>query len=258
MAVATDTSGKIVKSTCPHCGTKGVAFTIDAVHHRPQPFGVSDQWDTFAVCGLCGRGVIAVFEASKDGLYGRTREDFFSAYPRLLGVLPPPPSLGAPRHTPKNVASFVRQAKASLPEKSWDASVIMSRKALEAALKDKFDDLGDRLRLVDRIDEAAKQGYLTSDLAKWAHHIRLGASDKVLLSEAWAGARGGLSARAWPLGDEFDQGDGQADNADRHQPQLLVEGGKLLGHVRPHARDVGLQLRLDGGQVGFGLRPQLL
>ena len=118
---------------------------------------------------VCADEVLSPYlKPPKTVLYGRTREDFFSAYPRLLGVLPPPPSLGAPRHTPKNVASFVRQAKASLPEKSWDASVIMSRKALEAALKDKFDDLGDRLRLVDRIDEAAKQGYLTSDLAKWA------------------------------------------------------------------------------------------
>ena len=47
----------------------------------------------------------------------------------------------------------------------------MFRKALEAALKNKFPEIEGTL--YDRIEEAAKEGGLTPDLAKWSHQIRL-------------------------------------------------------------------------------------
>lgn len=38
------------------------------------------------------------------------------------------------------------------------------------------------------------------------------------------------------LRDEFDEGDGQDDNADRHQPQTFAEGSKVLGHLGTQPR----------------------
>ena len=53
----------------------------------------------------------------------------------------------------------------------------------------------------------------------------------------WSKGKGrGLSAH---LGNKFDQRDGQADNANGHDPQLFVEGGKLLGHLGSHGRHIG-------------------
>ena len=174
MARDTNASGRTVKTTCPYCRAKGVAIRISAVHYRrntiTRPF--YRQWDTLGICGLCDGGVLAVFENVNHEFYGGTWADFLTANPRLISVFPSPPSFSAPRHTPDNVASFVRQAKASLPE-NWDASGVMSRKALEAALKDKLPDIKDKVSLYARIKEAAEQQVLTQALADWADQIRL-------------------------------------------------------------------------------------
>ena len=49
----------------------------------------------------------------------------------------------------------------------------MSRKALEAALKDKLPEIEDKVSLYARIKKAAEQQVLTQALADWADHIRL-------------------------------------------------------------------------------------
>ena len=49
----------VFQADCPRCGTKSVAFTVcyERTWSRNQPF----RWDTFAICGCCGRGVVATF-----------------------------------------------------------------------------------------------------------------------------------------------------------------------------------------------------
>ena len=169
---------KIVKATCPHCRTKGVALEVRAIQYwneeaMASPSGFFNNWDTFATCGLCQRGVVVVFQPPRDiPRSGDTWKDFLRADPPLLEVLPPPPSSRAPRHTPDNVASFLKQAKASLPG-NCDAAGAMFRKTLETALKDKLPQIEDKVPLAARIKKAAEQQALTPDLAKWADKIRL-------------------------------------------------------------------------------------
>lgn len=92
------------------------------------------------------------------------------------GIVPPPPETGAPEHTPPNAARFFEQGMENLPG-NWDAAGAMFRKALETGLKKKFPDIkGD---LYTRIEKAAEQHKLTSDLAAWSHQVRLGGRDAV-------------------------------------------------------------------------------
>ena len=174
MAIGTNASERIVKITCPHCHTKGVAITIRAAHYRIDtitgPF--YGEWHTLGICGLCDRGVLAVFENLTRASYEGTWGDFIIANPRLIRVFPSPPSFSAPRHTSPDVALFVKQAKASLPE-NCDAAGAMFRKALETALKDKLPGIDDKIPLRARIKRAAAQEVLTQDLAKWADQIAL-------------------------------------------------------------------------------------
>ena len=46
----------IFTADCAHCGTKSVAFTITAETPTDE-----DEWDTFAICGFCGRASLASF-----------------------------------------------------------------------------------------------------------------------------------------------------------------------------------------------------
>ena len=68
---------------------------------------------------------------------------------------------------------------------NYDAAGAMFRTTLETALKIKFPKTK-ATNLKNRINKAVEQGNLTSDLAAWAHEIRLGGNDAVheeLLSE---------------------------------------------------------------------------
>ena len=99
MAIDTDASGQIVRTTCPYCHTKGVAITIYAVHYRTRIFTSPSysqhaplgKWDTLGICGLCERGVLAVFQESRKGDSDGTWDDFLTADPRLIEVFPSPP-----------------------------------------------------------------------------------------------------------------------------------------------------------------------
>ena len=157
----------VFKNDCPHCGTKSVAFTIISQWRAPKTVSL---WDTLAYCGQCGRGILATFnmpkgKGPKDLLGISTNAEIFRPT-----VLPSPPSTGAPEHTPPNVSRFFTQGVENLPG-NWDAAGSMFRKALEAALKNKFPDVeGD---LYHRIEGAKQAGGMTADLAEWSHQIRL-------------------------------------------------------------------------------------
>ena len=172
MVIDTNASGRIVKTTCPYCHTKGVAVTIYAVYFRMGNIDIPSYWDTLGICGLCGRGVLAVFQDREPRFYDGTWDDFLTDGSRLIGVFPSSPSFSAPKHTPAPVALFVKQAKASLPE-NCDAAGAMFRKALETALKDKLPGIDDKIPLRVRIKRAAAQQVLTQDLADWADQIAL-------------------------------------------------------------------------------------
>ena len=146
----------VFKCDCPRCGTKDIGFS------SINEIATNRGRDFFAKCGRCEGGIVV----RVPGHLGLKNEK------RILPgmeVAPELQSTGAPLHTPDNVGRFFEQGMENLPN-GWDAAGAMFRKALDTALKSKFPDIkGD---LVKRIQKAADNGFLTKDMAEWAHHIR--------------------------------------------------------------------------------------
>ena len=164
----------IFGADCPHCGIRGVAFTIASEQLvRTDP---ALLFDTFAICGRCGRGILASFEP----IGGESPTRLLQAgRGHQLGsptISPAAPSTGAPDRTPERAADYYRQGMENLPG-NLDAASSMFRSALEAGLREKFPDIEGTLN--QRIERAADQGGLTPDLAKWAHQIRLSGNEAV-------------------------------------------------------------------------------
>ena len=164
----------IFQADCPHCGIRGVAFTV----LTDLPVGIDSLplFDTFAACGRCGRAIVANFESRTGDTPKQLLQSGHRSYLNLMSLTPTAPSTGAPDRTPERAANYYRQGMENLPN-NLDAAVSMFRSALEAGLREKFPDIEGTL--YKRIEDAADQGGLTSDLADWAHHIRLGGNDAV-------------------------------------------------------------------------------
>ena len=161
------------KADCPHCGTKSVAFTILNQQEIPKAhYYFSVQWDTFAVCGFCKRGIVASFlkpqtNDSSPSVLLKQGEEISPSY-----IAPPVPETKAPLHTPEKVGNYYEQGMDNLQGENWDAAGAMFRTALEATfnLKEKFPDSTGTL--YDRIASAGEKRQLTPDMAEWAQQIR--------------------------------------------------------------------------------------
>ena len=103
----------IFGADCPHCGTRGVAFTI--VSEKRAAKASDYLWDTLAICGRCSRGILASFRApggtTPIGLLnsgnGHQLEE--------RTISPTAPDTGAPNRTPERAANFYRQGMENLP-----------------------------------------------------------------------------------------------------------------------------------------------
>lgn len=154
---------------CPHCKTRHVAFTA-AFEWRPQEGG---QRALF-ICGSCLEGVIREYHNHSSIM--QLTGDISRYNVRLDRQWPEPLPGSAPSDTPATVGSYFEQGTSSLEAGNFDAAGMMFRKALESATKVLSPELAGK-KLVQRIDELAKDAKLTPDLAGWAHEVRLGGND---------------------------------------------------------------------------------
>ena len=110
------------------CGIRGVAFTIASEQLvRTDP---ALLFDTFAICGRCGRGILASFEP----IGGESPTRLLQAgRGHQLGsptISPAAPSTGAPDRTPERAADYYRQGMENLPG-NLDAASSMFRSAVQ-------------------------------------------------------------------------------------------------------------------------------
>jgi hypothetical protein len=127
------------------------------------PFETTDHlgrdkrlWKTFS-CRHCG-GVLLV--ATK-GSAGLTTE----VYPSGAEELDP--------SIPERAKDFLQQAQSTLHAPA--AALMVCASAIDAMLKTKGYKEGS---LYSRIDKAAKDHFITDDMAKWAHQVRLDANEQ--------------------------------------------------------------------------------
>ena len=146
--------------TCAFCGERG---NFKVAHHaekkKPNDRKVLN-FDTLE-CGNCRGYVMCLWSASHD----------LHAY----RVLPWPLKYEKhPEHWPASVGRFWLQAKRSLAAENWDAAAVMTRSAMQVALRDKG---AKGANLKQEIEHLAGQGLLPQIMREWADALRELAND---------------------------------------------------------------------------------
>jgi hypothetical protein len=145
----------IYKITCPFCMESG-NFATEFHAEKKQPNGSKVlNFDTLK-CGSCASFVQVVWSG------GRDIHDF--------KVQPWPLKYEkAPEHFPDDVGRYWLQAKKSLVDRNYDAAAVMTRSAIQLALR-AHKAVGSNLK--QEIDDLASKGMLPPLMQEWAHNVR--------------------------------------------------------------------------------------
>lgn len=141
---------------CPHCGTANP--NLKHQHHfetHDHAGQVHRTWSIY-VCGSCG-GVVSAWAAKWGQLIGGCHPTFESIDLEI----------------PERPRAYLKQASESMHAPA--GSVMLAASAVDSMLKVKGYIDG---TLYTRIDKAAKDHVITSDMAAWAHAVRLDANDQ--------------------------------------------------------------------------------
>jgi hypothetical protein len=143
--------------TCPFCFERGnFKVTFHAEKKKPNE-SKKLNFDTLE-CGNCKGYVMALWSAGE-------HSDLYD-----VRVLPWPLKLDKyPKHWPDTVGRFWLQAHRNLRDENWDATAVMARSSLQAALRDKSAK-GKTLR--DEIVDLADQGILPPIMRDWSDNVR--------------------------------------------------------------------------------------
>jgi hypothetical protein len=142
---------------CPHCGVDRPTLSKLAEARTQDFMGEEDRfWRTYK-CSRCGGVVTAV---SYFG-YGQSVDETYPADPEVDSSIPTRPR------------EYLQQALNSLAAPV--GAVMLAASAVDAMLKEKGYVDGS---LYARIDKAASEHVITSEMAQWAHDVRLDANDQ--------------------------------------------------------------------------------
>ena len=147
---------KLILDRCPHCSIANPnlsqiyndsSYDYAGKNHR--------VWGVYC-CSNCGGFVTA----SAKG-HGQSVTEIFPSSPEVSEDIP------------SRAKSYLEQAIASIHAPA--GAVMLSASAVDALLKEKGYTEGS---LYSRIEKAVEDNLLTSEMAKWAHEIRLDANDQ--------------------------------------------------------------------------------
>ena len=143
---------------CPHCGVShprlGLNADFTTISHSG---GDHRQWGCY-YCSSCG-GVVTAAASMND-----TSKNVIEHYPQMQT---------ADEAIPKRARDFLNQAIESLHAPS--GAVILCASSVDAMLKEKGFTDGS---LYERIEAAAEKHLITTEMAEWAHEVRLDANDQ--------------------------------------------------------------------------------
>ena len=142
--------------TCPHCSVAKPVLAnkqaIDTTNHSGQN---KRRWHVY-ICSNCG-GLVTAWSTA-------TNMPVAQYFPQSQVVH---------EDLPEKAKEYLQQAIDSLHAPA--GAVMLSASAVDAMLKEKGFTDGS---LYSRIDTAVEDGAITSDMATWAHEIRLDANDQ--------------------------------------------------------------------------------
>ena len=148
-------ASQLVLPRCPHCGVDkpNLAYSWQ---HEPIAFNTQRRFWRIYTCARCA-GLVCAEAPGWDQEAQR--------------VLPSPQDVS--EDIPLRARTYLDQAISSLSAPA--GAVMLAASAVDAMLKAKGLNNGS---LYSRIDEAAKTHLITSDMAAWAHEVRLDANDQ--------------------------------------------------------------------------------
>lgn len=147
---------QLLLERCPHCNVDSPNITVrhwvDTANYQGSN---ARKWGIY-VCRKCG-GIVT---ASAN-----------SGYREVIQIFPD--STKVDENIPTKAKSYLQQAINSLHSPA--GAIMLSASAVDAMLKDKGYKKGN---LYSRIDKAASDHLITSEMATWAHQVRLDANDQ--------------------------------------------------------------------------------
>ena len=149
---------KLKLDRCPHCRVSHPLLAMSADFHTTEHSGDNPRHWRCYNCSSCG-GVVTATALKDDG-----SRSVIEYYPRLQTT---------DEAIPDRARDYLNQAIESLHAPA--GAVMLCASSVDAMLKEKNYKEGS---LYERIDEAAKDHLITSEMAAWAHEIRLDANDQ--------------------------------------------------------------------------------
>lgn len=152
---------------CAFCGEKG---NFEPAYHAEKKNPNSDKKLNFDVyrCNNCA-GYVHVLWSASERSFMDTGSHKFLVLPWPLSKKPKPSE-----NLSAEMARFWVQAHQSLSAEACDAAAVMTRSALQLALREHS---GKGKRLVDQIEDLAARGLLPPNVKEWATEIRLLGND---------------------------------------------------------------------------------
>lgn len=170
---------------CPYCGAEKVGFTLACgVRSSLTPPQVAKRTRYLMLCSNCEEAIVGVLDLPRGRsvsleAHECTHDPTKAGYV-LAAFYPKPACSRCPEHTPEVLERLFLQASNALKRGDADASGAMSRKVLDNSTQQLLAEDAAKDRTINaRIDALAEKGMLTSELAQWAHEIRLSGNDAV-------------------------------------------------------------------------------
>lgn len=146
---------QLILSRCPHCNVDNPNLPFVGQFEPTDFRGIKRYWCAYA-CARCA-GLITATAPGWD-------HEVQSIFPAARDVSD---------DIPARARTYLNQAINSLSSPA--GAVMLAASSVDAMLKAKGLTTGS---LYSRIDEAAKQHLITSEMAQWAHEVRLDANDQ--------------------------------------------------------------------------------
>ncbi len=155
-------SNQLILDSCPHCGRATPVLVLIGQFLPTQNHQGSEMrfWGIY-YCTTCGGIITAGGRRTSSDPKQTFIDEIYPNIPTISDSIP------------QKARALLRQAQNSLHAPA--GAIMLSASALDAMLKEKSYTKGS---LNTRIDKAATNHLITTEMAQWAHHVRLDANEQ--------------------------------------------------------------------------------
>lgn len=168
----------IISCTCPYCSHDTGGFDVVAEHLVCTEPNGDRLFQALAVCGKCKKAAVIVLVSPHGALSPMEHSgDYRISYKgarvplKLIDIEPKPVVKIPPKHLPDDVERALKQAYSNTRADHWEVAMLMTRKALERAVKHVDPEGRSTQTLGQRIERLGKQGLIPPAMVDWAFEV---------------------------------------------------------------------------------------